>query len=216
METRPNMTDPDWAAARRHLQQDPTMRRIISAIGPCTLRPRRDHFVLLCKSIYSQQISSTVANVLFGRFREHFPRRRPTPQRVFDLLTTGADAQLKGTGLSRQKKAYLIDLSQHFLSNAIPNHRLSRLDDEEIIKRLTAVKGIGRWTAEMFLIFVLNRPDVLPVDDLGLQRAAKQAYGLKGMPKAKQFIKLADKWRPYRTIASWYLWHAADGDDAGW
>ncbi len=78
------------------------------------------------------------------------------------------------------------------------------------------MKGIGRWTAEMFLIFVLNRPDVLPVDDLGLQRAAKQAYGLKGMPKAKQFIKLADKWRPYRTIASWYLWHAVDGDAAGW
>ena len=216
METAPDMTDPNWTAARRHLEQDPTMRRIIGAVGPCTLRPRRDHFVLLCKSIYSQQISSAVATVLFGRFREHFPRRRPTPQRVFDLLTTGTDAQLKGCGLSRQKKAYLIDLSKHFLSEAIPNHRLSRLDDEEIVKRLTAVKGIGRWTAEMFLIFVLNRPDVLPVDDLGLQRAVKQAYGLKGMPKAKQFIKLGEKWRPYRTIASWYLWHAVDGADGGW
>jgi DNA-3-methyladenine glycosylase II len=210
------MTAPDWTPARRHLEQDPTMHRIISAVGPCTLRPRRDHFVLLCKSIYSQQISSAVATVLFGRFREHFPRRRPTPQRVFDLLTTGTEAQLKGCGLSRQKKAYLIDLSKHFLSEAIPNHRLSRLDDEEIIKRLTAVKGIGRWTAEMFLIFVLNRPDILPLDDLGLQRAVKLAYGLKSMPNAKRFAKLGEKWRPYRTIASWYLWHAADGGDGGW
>jgi DNA-3-methyladenine glycosylase II len=207
---------PDWAPARRHLQRDPILREIISAIGPCTLRPRRDHFVLLCKSIYSQQISSVVAAVLFGRFRENFTQKRPTPQRVFDLLTTGTDAQLKGCGLSRQKKTYLIDLSQHFLSGAIPNHRLSRLGDEEIIEKLTAVKGIGRWTAEMFLMFVLNRPDVLPVDDLGLQRAAKSAYGLKHFPKAKEFTKLAEPWRPYRTIASWYLWHAADAGDGGW
>src|SRR5580658_2258891 len=97
---------PDWSTARRHLQRDPILREIISAIGPCTLRPRRDHFVLLCKSIYSQQISSAVAAVLFVRFRDNFPQKRPTPQRVFDLLTTGTEAQLKGCGLSRQKKAY--------------------------------------------------------------------------------------------------------------
>lgn len=192
------------------------MGEIISAVGPCTLRPRRDHFVLLCKSIYSQQISSAVATVLFGRFREHFPLKRPTPARVLSLLTTGTEAQLKGCGLSRQKKAYLIDLSRHFLSNAIPNHRLSRLTDDQIIEALTAVKGIGRWTAEMFLIFVLNRPDVLPVDDLGLQRAAKSAYRLKHSPSPKELLKLGEKWRPYRTIASWYLWRAADAVDGGW
>jgi DNA-3-methyladenine glycosylase II len=192
------------------------LRDIMAAVGPCALRPRRDHFVLLCKSIYSQQISATVAAVLFGRFRECFPRKRPTPQLTLHLLSHGADAQLKGCGLSRQKKEYLIDLSKHFLSGAIPNHRLSQLSDQEVIDALTAVKGIGRWTAEMFLIFVLNRPDVLPVDDLGLQRAVKSAYRLKRWPKAKQLARLGESWRPYRTIASWYLWRAADAGDGGW
>ena len=213
---RPNMSPTDWTAARRHLQNDPILRRIMDAIGPCTLRTRRDHFVLLCKSIYSQQISTTVATVLFGRFREKFPRKRPTPARVHKLLTTGSEAELKGCGLSRQKKKYLIDLSQHFISGAIPNHNLSRLSDDQVIEALTAVNGIGRWTAKMFLIFVLNRPDVFPVDDLGLQRAVKQAYGLKRWPKKSKLMKLAAPWRPYRTVATWYLWRAADAGDVGW
>jgi DNA-3-methyladenine glycosylase II len=192
------------------------MRDIMAAVGPCGLKPRRDHFVLLCKSIYSQQISSVVASVLFGRFREHFPQKRPTPQLVHKLLTTGTDDELKGCGLSRQKKKYLIDLSAHFISGAIPNHRLSQLTDEEVIEKLTDVQGIGRWTAEMFLIFVLNRPDVWPLDDLGLQRAAKMAYAFKRWPTKKQLIKLAEPWRPWRTVASWYLWRAADAGDGGW
>ena len=211
-----NMKPVDWSTARRHLEKDPVMRRIMDAIGPCTLKPRRDHFVLLCKSIYSQQISTTVATVLFGRFREKFPRKRPTPALVLKLLTKGTDAALKGCGLSRQKKKYLIDLSHHFLSGAIPNHRLSSLTDDEVIEALTAVNGIGRWTAEMFLMFVLNRPDVWPLDDLGLQRAVKLAYNLKQWPKKAKLLKLAEPWRPYRTIASWYLWHTADAGEGGW
>jgi DNA-3-methyladenine glycosylase II len=211
-----NMNPVDWSSARRHLENDPIMRRIMDAVGPCTLKPRRDHFVLLCKSIYSQHISTTVATILFGRFREKFPRKRPTPELVLKLLTRGTEADLKGCGLSRQKKKYLIDLSQHFLSGAIPNHQLSRLTDDEVIEALTAVHGIGRWTAEMFLMFVLNRPDVLPVDDLGLQRAVKLAYRLKRWPKKTKLTKLGEAWRPYRTIASWYLWHAADAGDGGW
>jgi DNA-3-methyladenine glycosylase II len=210
------MKHDDWTRARRHLQRDPVLRDVIAAVGPCALTPRRDHFVLLCKSIYSQQISAAVASVLFGRFRECFPRKRPTPRLVLDLLGNGPEAQLKGCGLSRQKKEYLIDLAKHFLSGAIPNHRLSQLGDQEVIDALTAVKGIGRWTAEMFLIFVLNRPDVLPVDDLGLQRAIKSAYRLKHWPKANQIAKLGEFWRPYRTIAAWYLWRAADAGDGGW
>ena len=210
------MKSDDWSSARRHLDRDPVLRDVIAAVGPCTLRRRRDHFVLLCKSIYSQQISAVVASVLFGRFREHFPRKRPTPRLVLDLLCNGSEAQLKGCGLSRQKKEYLIDLSKHFLSGAIPNHRLSQLSDEEVIGALTAVKGIGRWTAEMFLIFVLNRPDVWPVDDLGLQSAAKNVFRLKDRPKPKELTKLGEPWRPYRTIAAWYLWRAADAGDGGW
>jgi DNA-3-methyladenine glycosylase II len=206
----------DWTAARRHLEKDPILRRIMDSVGPCTLHPRRDHFVLLCKSIYSQQISTTVANVLFGRFREKFPRKRPTPALVRKLLLHGSEADLKGCGLSRQKKKYLIDLAEHFLSGKIPNHRLSQLTDEEVIRALTAVNGIGQWTAEMFLMFVLNRPDVWPLDDLGLQRAVKQAYSLKQWPKKTKLIKISQPWRPYRTIASWYLWHAADAGEGGW
>ena len=206
----------DWSAARKHLESDPVLRDIMAAVGPCGLKPRRDHFVLLCKSIYSQQISTIVASVLFGRFREHFPSKRPTPALVHKLLTTGTEEELKGCGLSRQKKKYLIDLSTHFLSGAIPNHRLSTLSDEEVIEKLTDVQGIGRWTAEMFLMFVLNRPDVFPVDDLGLQKAIKSAYRMKREPTRKQLMKLAERWRPHRTIASWYLWRAADAGDGGW
>jgi DNA-3-methyladenine glycosylase II len=210
------MSRSDWSAARAHLERDPILRDIMAAVGPCTLRPCRDHFVLLCKSIYSQQISSTVAAVLFGRFRERFPRKRPTPQRVHKLLSHATESEIRGCGLSRQKRAYLIDLSKHFMNNSIPNHRLSRMSDDEVVEALTAVKGIGRWTAEMFLIFVLNRPDVLPVDDLGLQSAVKSAYRLPDRPKAAELKQLAELWRPYRTIATWYLWRAADATDGGW
>lgn len=206
----------DWSAARAHLERDPVLRDIMAAVGPCTLRPRRDHFVLLCKSIYSQQISATVAAVLFGRFRERFPLKRPTPLRVLRLLKNTPDAELQGCGLSRQKKAYLIDLATHFVNNSIPNHRLSRMGDDEVVEALTAVKGIGRWTAEMFLIFVLNRPDILPVDDLGLQSAVKSAYRMPHRPQAKELKTLAEPWRPYRTIATWYLWRASDATEGGW
>jgi DNA-3-methyladenine glycosylase II len=208
------MKKADWQTIHRHLARDPVMRDIMLAVGPCTLRPRRDHFVLLCKSIYSQQISTAAAAVLFGRFRECFPRKRPTPQRVLDLLNNGNP--LPACGLSRQKRSYLIDLARHFLSGALPNRRLPSMSDEEIIQALTAVKGIGRWTAEMFLIFTLNRLDVLPVDDLGLQKSVRGAYGLKHLPKAVELKALAGRWQPYRSIATWYLWRAAEAADGGW
>jgi DNA-3-methyladenine glycosylase II len=205
----------NWQPALRHLSGvDPILRQIITAVGPCTLKPRRDHYVMLCKSIYSQQISTTVATVLFGRFRERFPLKRPTPERALKLLQNGSEAEIKGLGLSRQKKSYLIDLSKHFVSGAIPRN-LSRMSDEEIAEALTAVNGIGQWTAEMFLMFVLNRPDVLPIDDLGLQAGVMRAYKLPARPKPKALKEMGEPWRPYRTIASWYLWKAAAGDE-GW
>ncbi|MDP9174126.1 MAG: DNA-3-methyladenine glycosylase [Planctomycetota bacterium] len=203
------MRHSNWAAARRHLQQDPVLRRIIADVGACGLKPRRDHFVLLCRAIYSQQISTAVARVLFGRFRQRFPGLRPTPARVLNLLTNGKEDELKSCGLSRQKKAYLIDLAQHFVDKRIPR-RLSSMSDEAIIECLTAVKGIGRWTAEMFLIFILNRPDVLPVDDLGLQIAVQKVYRLKHRPRGGELMKLGERWRPYRTVAAWYLWRSLD------
>jgi DNA-3-methyladenine glycosylase II len=200
---------PDWSAARRHLRRDPVLAKIINAVGPCMLKPRRDHFVVLCKAIYSQQISTKVAAVLFGRFRRNFPGLRPTPQRVIDFLSNteaSNEGALRGCGLSRPKKSYLIDLAAHFVEEKIPSHRLSRMSDDQVIESLTAVKGIGRWTAEMFLMFTLNRQDVLPVDDLGLQTAVQRAYGLKDRPKADELRKIAEPWAPYRSIATWYLW----------
>lgn len=190
---------------------DPAMKQLIRRVGPCTLVPRRDYFVVLCKSIYTQQISTKIATILYGRFAELFPRRRPTPERVVELLTNGHIETLKRCGLSRQKRAYILDLARHFADGRIRTRRLARMDDAEVIETLTAVNGVGRWTAEMFLIFVLNRPDVLPVDDLGLREAVKRVYGLKDRPTPSVVRDLGERWRPYRTIATWYLWRGGYG-----
>ena len=200
---------PDWAPAERHLSRDPVLRDVIARVGPCTLHPRRDYFVVLCQSIFTQQIATSVATVLFARFRNLFPGRRPTPERVLELLSAGHTDQLRGCGISRQKHAYLLDLAQHFVDGRIPTRRLGRMDDEAVIATLTNVKGIGRWTAEMFLIFTLNRPDVLPVDDLGLVEGVRRVYGLDARPKPKEVIPMAERWRPWRTVATWYLWRGA-------
>jgi 3-methyladenine DNA glycosylase/8-oxoguanine DNA glycosylase len=207
------MTNTNWTKATRHLRRDPVLAKLIARVGPCRLKSQRNHFVLLCRAIYSQQISSIVARVLFNRFCDRFPRRQPTPKAVLRLLKSKT-ADLKSCGLSRQKREYLIDLSRHFLDNRIPAHRLSRMTDEQIIESLTAVRGIGRWTAEMFLMFVLNRTDVLPVDDLGLRASMQRIFRLRQRPTPKRMKKIAEPWRPYRSVASWYLWRASD--DAEW
>ena len=198
---------PDWSSAVRHLRRaDPALARVIARVGPCTLFPRRDYFVALCQAIYTQQISTAIATILFDRFRDQFPRRRPTPGRALELLTNGDERVLRRCGLSRQKRAYLIDLSRHFVDGSIPVRRLGRMDDEEVVQALVRVNGIGRWTAEMFLIFVLNRPDVLPVDDLGLREGVRGLYGLAERPTGKVVSETAERWRPWRTVATWYLW----------
>lgn len=196
----------DWTEGARHLARaDPVLRTVIGRVGPCTLAPRRDYFVALCKAIYAQQISTKVAAVLFTRFRQQFPNRRPTPQRVLRLLN-GDPSALRACGLSRQKAVYLRDLAQHFVDNRIPTRKLSRMSDDQVIEALVNVKGIGRWTAEMFLIFVLNRPDLLPVDDLGLREGVREIYGLKTRPTAGELTAIAEPWRPFRSIATWYVW----------
>lgn len=208
----PPPAEPDWAPALRHLRKaDPVLRPIIARVGPCTLHPRRDYFVVLCKAIYSQQVSTAVATILFDRLRDQFPGRRPTPARVREFLTTGGDEQLRRCGLSRQKRAYLIDLAEHFVDGRIPTRRLSRLTDEQVIDALVRVNGVGRWTAEMFLIFTLNRPDVLPVDDLGLREGVRALYGLTERPAAAEVVARGEAWRPYRSVATWYIWRRGTG-----
>ena len=197
--------DHRWAAAQEHLAGcSPRLAAIIRRIGPCTLRPRKDYFVVLCKAIYTQQISTVVAGVLFARFRQQFPRLRPTPELVLKII--GDVELMRACGLSRQKQKYIRDLAEHFATRRIPTRRLAAMDDEQVIETLTQVNGIGRWTAEMFLIFTLNRPDVLPVDDFGLQKAAQTVFNLRALPDAKKLRKLAEPWKPWRSIATWYLW----------
>ena len=196
---------PGWTDAERHLAKvDPVLARIIEKIGPCTLAPRKDHFGALCQSIMNQQISVAAARTVWERFRALFPAKRPTPQALLLL----SDEALRSAGLSRQKAAYLRSLAEHFDTGSFPARKLATMTDEEVVQALIPIKGIGRWTAEMFLIFVLNRTDLLPVDDLGLCAQAKRAYGFKRHPTPRTLNRLAEKWRPYRSVATWYLWRS--------
>jgi DNA-3-methyladenine glycosylase II len=200
--------NPDWSAAIRVLRRDPVMKRVIDRVGPCLLAPRNDYFIKLCQSIYAQQISTRIATTLFGRFAAKFPRKTPTPAKVVAALSAGGwdEETIRHCGLSRQKRKYVLDLACHFADRRIKARKLHTLDDEAVIEALTEINGVGRWTAEMFLIFVLNRPDVLPVDDLGLREAVKRLYNLKERPPADVLRRIAEPWRPWRTIATWYLW----------
>jgi DNA-3-methyladenine glycosylase II len=187
-------------------KQDPVLKKIIKQIGPCQLKPRKEYFFILCDSIISQQLSVKVSNVLLERFRILCAKtgKHPTPKEVL-----GADVEaLRKCGLSYQKIAYLKDLAKHFHEKKVVPQKFHKLSDEEIITELVAVKGIGRWTAEMFLIFSLCRLDVWPVDDLGIKKAVQKNYKLKAMPTAKELLKFEQKksWRPYRSVVSWYLW----------
>ncbi|MGH7259359.1 MAG: DNA-3-methyladenine glycosylase family protein [Nitrospiraceae bacterium] len=193
------------AAACRHLANaDPVMRRIIARVGPCKLKRYSRYFVTLCDSIISQQLSGRVAEVIFERFAALYPRRRPTPQAVVRTPIP----RLRTAGLSRQKATYLKDLAKGFLDGRIRVHRLVRQSNEDIIEALTTIRGIGRWTVEMFLMFSLNRLDVLPVDDLGIQKAIRRWYGFRRLPAAATMRKIGRPWHPYETVACWYLWRS--------
>ena len=194
-----------YGRAGRHLAAaDPVMRRIITRVGPCELNPSPRRFVTLCDSIISQQLSGRVAEVIFERFADLCPRRRPTPQAVARMPL----GRLRTAGLSKQKASYLKHLARGFLDGRIDMRRFMRQSNEEIIEALTTVHGIGRWTAEMFLIFSLNRLDVLPVDDLGIQKAIQRWYGFRSLPAAATMRRVGRPWHPYETIACWYLWRS--------
>jgi DNA-3-methyladenine glycosylase II len=193
------------AAACLHLANaDPVMRRIIARVGPCRLKQHPRYFVTLCDSIISQQLSGRVAEVIFERFADLYPLRRPTPQAVVRMPL----ARLRSAGLSKQKASYLKDLAKGFLDGRIRTGGFTRQSNEDIIATLISIHGIGRWTAEMFLMFSLNRLDVLPVDDLGIKKAIQQAYGLRVLPKPATIKWIGRPWYPYETIACWYLWRS--------
>jgi len=198
----------DREAAVAHLRRaDPILARVIDSIGPFTLEPRGGSFRALAQAIFFQQLAGPAARAIMGR--------------VLDLLGTddarfftseeflaASDEDLRAAGLSRQKLAYLRDLADKFASGQLRDDEFADLDDEEVISRVSSVKGIGRWTAEMFLIFSLGRPDVLPVDDLGVRRGFQQVYALDGMPSPEQMRSIAEPWRPFRTVGTWYMWRS--------
>lgn len=187
-------------------RRDPVMAEIIRGYGPFRLSKNGNYFVVLCRAIISQQISTKAADSIFRKFDGLFDGRSPNPDRVAALT----DSALRSAGLSRQKAAYLKDLADKFRDKSIRPHKLPYLSNEEVTGLLTKVYGIGPWTAEMFLIFSLNRLDVLPVGDLGFRAAVKNIYGLRQTPTAKKLRTLGKKWSPLETVAVWYAWRSID------
>jgi len=195
----------------RHLAKvDPVMCRLIREVGLFTLTPRarRSPFESLARAIAYQQLHEKAAESILRRFVALFPTKRfPQPD---DLLAVDEQA-IRGAGFSQAKVASLRDLAAKTLDGTVPTGAIVRkLDDEAIIERLIAVRGIGRWTVEMLLIFQLGRPDVLPVDDFGVRNGFRIAYGRRSMPKPGDLLRFGERWKPYRTAAAWYLWRAAD------
>lgn len=201
----------DLRTAVRHLKRvDPTLAMLITRIGPCRLRLRaqKHPFGALLRAIIYQQLSGKAAATIYGRFAALFPAQPGiTPARLIDL----PEQLLRGAGLSRNKTLAVRDLALKAMQGVVPGPGgLDGLTDDEIVTRLTAVRGIGRWTVEMLLIFTLGRPDVLPLDDLGVRKGFRSAYGMKKLPAASTLMRAGKCWMPYRSVASWYLWRAAD------
>ena len=188
------------------------MAALVARLGRCHFAPERrgSAFSKLVQSILYQQLAGHAAATIHGRLRRLVGRRHPRPA---DILAA-SDQALRGCGLSRQKISYMRDLALR-TTNGLALRGLGRLEDEAVVERLVQVRGVGRWTAEMFLMFRLGRLDVLPVDDYGVRSALQRAYGLKELPRADWMRRKAEAWRPYRSVACWYLWRSIDaaGDE---
>ncbi len=181
---------------------DSNLEKIIKIVGEYSIKIRNDPFQSLVESIIYQQLAGRAANAIYNRFISYYDNHQVTPT---GILNSSID-NLKKVGLSNRKIEYLKDLASHVYDGRINLEELSNMSDEEIINKLINVKGIGRWTSEMFLIFSLGRQDVLPVTDLGVRKAMEKVYSLSELPKPHTMIEIAEPWRPYRSIATWYLW----------
>lgn len=210
----------DYSKATRHLaRRDPVLRDLMRAHGPCGLAARQhsNPFKALVRAIVGQQLSAKAAATIFSRFEALYCTAEastkvdnlfPEPSHV--LATP--DERLRAVGLSAQKLSYLRDLCKRIEEGQLPLDALDQMDDEAVIEALTQVKGVGRWTAEMFLIFRLQRPDVLPVGDLGIVNAVKRAYKLRKTPSPDRLRRIGEAWRPYRSVACWYLWASLNNE----
>lgn len=199
------------AAAVQHLQRvDRALARVIKQVGQCPLTSRRGvaPWQALVRSVAYQQLNGTAAETIFNRFLALFPGQKfPTPEQI----VAAPDERLRSAGLSRAKTAAIKDIAAHTLRGVVPDRRgIAKLTDAEIIERLTVIRGVGPWTVEMLLMFTLGRPDVLPATDYGVRSGFALVYGLKDLPAPKDLLAHGERWRPYRTVASWYLWRAID------
>ncbi|GGG30705.1 DNA-3-methyladenine glycosylase 1 [Caldovatus sediminis] len=195
--------------ALRHLRRDPVLKRVIRAVGPCTLAPvRREPYEALVRAIAHQQVHGRAAEAILGRFLALYPGE-PFPSPAMVLATeVGA---LRACGFSASKVAAIRDIAEKAVAGVVPTRRgAARLSDEQLIERLCTIRGVGRWTVEMLLIFTLGRPDVLPVDDFGVREGWRVAAGLAAQPKPRALAAIGEAWAPFRTTAAWYLWRAAD------
>lgn len=190
-------------------QADKRLGKLIARIGPCKLKPRsrRSPYEALVQAVVYQQLNGTAATTILNRVKALYPRRFPSPE---DLLNT-PDEQLRAAGLSRAKTAAVKDIAAKTLEGVVPRLRdVERLTDAEMVERLTVVRGVGPWTVEMFLIFTLGRPDVMPVTDYGVRKGFALTYGWKELPTPKELMDASEKWRPHRTTAAWYFWRALE------
>jgi DNA-3-methyladenine glycosylase II len=205
------VTPEEYRRAQRVLsRRDPVLCALIKRHGPCGLAAaqRADHFAALTRAIVGQQLSTKAATTIYSRLLTLMPDGHPAAAPVARLT----DDQFRAVGISRQKAAYLRDLAEKVLSGALNLDALDAMSDEDAITALSQVKGIGRWSAQMFLIFRLHRPDVLPVGDLGIVNAVHRVYRLRKRPTADRIRRLGEAWRPYRSVASWYLWRSLDNE----
>jgi len=194
----------DWTPAVTHLAAaDPRLGPLIDKHGHPTIKPTRDAVQSLARAIVSQQLSGKAAETIWGRVLDLYPRRKfPAPA---EILAT-PDIQLRGAGLSGAKAAAIKDLARHVVEAKLVPAKLPRLTDEEISAVLLPVRGIGPWSVDMFLMFALARPDVLPVGDLGVRKGMQKHFKLRSLPEADRMVKLASPWRPFRSVAAWYMW----------
>jgi len=193
--------------ATRHLRRkDPRLRTLMNHVGPCRIEVRGDPYRELIRSILYQQLAGAAASAILGRVKRRFGGRIPRP----DVLLATDAATLRADGLSRQKIAAVHAVAEAFASGALDNRRLRRMDADAVIDAVTQVRGIGEWTAHMLLMFCLGRPDILPFGDYGVRQGAQILYRLDELPNRKTLEALAEPWRPYRSIGSWYMWRATE------
>jgi DNA-3-methyladenine glycosylase II len=203
--------EPDHSEAVEYLRgADPVMAGIIDRVGQCELGsrtdrggPAHDHYGALLRAIVGQQLSVSAARSIYGRLIDRYGGRTPSPAK---LLADDPEKLRAAAGLSRAKVVFLRDLAERLETRALRLDDIEDVADDEVARRLIEVKGVGQWTVDMYLLFHLGRPDVLPVGDLGIRRAAMLSYRLRKLPQPPRLVKLARPWRPWRSVASWYLW----------